>query len=134
MAPSSVANHLRTVREDACSACSCAPDEGRLASKRGGAMSVLVSDADFVRTVRIGRPEKKNALTLAMYTALADALEEADRRDEIRCVIIAGHASGFCAGNDLNDFVVMAQTGGAGAPILGVFPGPPRGEAPPRAA
>ena len=81
-------------------------------------MSVLVSDADAIRTVRIDRPEKKNALTLAMYTTLADALEEADRREDIRCAIIAGHESGFCAGNDLNDFVAMAQTGGLGAPIL----------------
>jgi len=81
-------------------------------------MAVLVSDAEAIRTVRIDRPEKKNALTLAMYTTLADALEEADRSEDIRCAIIAGHESGFCAGNDLNDFVAMAQTGGLGAPIL----------------
>ena len=80
--------------------------------------SVLVSDSAFVRTVRLNRPEKKNALTLPMYTALADAFEETDRRDDIRCVLIAGHASGFCAGNDLNDFVQMAETGALGAPIL----------------
>ena len=81
-------------------------------------MSVRVSDADFIRTVRIDRPEKKNALTLAMYTALADAFEDADRCADVRCLVIGGHASGFCAGNDLNDFVAMAQTGGLGAPIL----------------
>jgi enoyl-CoA hydratase/carnithine racemase len=81
-------------------------------------MSILVSDAEFIRTVRIDRPEKKNALTLAMYAALAEALEETDRRDDIRCVVIAGHESGFCAGNDLNDFIAMAASGGLGAPIL----------------
>jgi enoyl-CoA hydratase/carnithine racemase len=80
--------------------------------------AVVVSDSEGVRTLRLDRPEKKNALTLAMYTALSDALDEADARDDIRCVLIAGHPSGFCAGNDLNDFLQMAETGALGAPIV----------------
>jgi enoyl-CoA hydratase/carnithine racemase len=93
-------------------------------------MSVLVSDEGAIRTVRIERPEKKNALTLDMYTALAHAIEEADRRTDIRCIVIAGHATGFCAGNDLNDFVGMAETGGLGAPILRFLHALARGETP----
>ena len=79
---------------------------------------ILVSDDGPVRTLRMNRPEKKNALTLAMYDAMAQAIEEAGQRADIRCVLIAGHDSGFCAGNDLNDFVAMAQGGTLGAPIL----------------
>jgi len=79
---------------------------------------ILVSDDGPVRTVRMNRPEKKNALTLAMYDAMAQAIEEAGQRADIHCVLIAGHDSGFCAGNDLNDFVAMAQSGALGAPIL----------------
>jgi enoyl-CoA hydratase/carnithine racemase len=93
-------------------------------------MSVLVSDADGVRTVRLDRPEKRNALTLAMYTALAHAIEEADARADIRCLVIAGHETGFCAGNDLNDFIGMAQTGGLGAPILRFLHALARGQTP----
>jgi enoyl-CoA hydratase/carnithine racemase len=93
-------------------------------------MAVLVSDADGIRTVRLDRPEKKNALTLAMYTTLAHALEEADRRADIRCIVIAGHETGFCAGNDLNDFLAMAETGGLGAPILRFLHALARGETP----
>jgi enoyl-CoA hydratase/carnithine racemase len=79
---------------------------------------ILVSDDGPVRTVRMNRPDKKNALTLAMYDAMAQAIEEAGQRADIRCLLIAGHDSGFCAGNDLNDFVAMAQGGALGAPIL----------------
>jgi enoyl-CoA hydratase/carnithine racemase len=79
---------------------------------------IAVSDAESIRTVRMDRPEKKNALTLAMYGALADALDEANARADLRCVLIAGHESGFCAGNDLGDFLQMARAGGLGEPIV----------------
>jgi enoyl-CoA hydratase/carnithine racemase len=79
---------------------------------------IVVSDADAIRTVRINRPEKKNALTLAMYAAMTAALEEANAREDLRCILIAGHETGFCAGNDLADFLQMAQGGGLGEPIV----------------
>src|SRR6476660_3547267 len=64
------------------------------------------------------RAEQKNALTLAMYEAMAAAIEEAGSTDGVRCVLIAGAPEVFCAGNDLNDFVTMARSGGLGAPII----------------
>lgn len=79
---------------------------------------ILITDDGPVRIVRMNRPEKKNALTLAMYDAMAEAIEEAQTNVGVRCLLIAGHDSGFCAGNDLNDFVAMAQGGALGAPIL----------------
>jgi enoyl-CoA hydratase/carnithine racemase len=79
---------------------------------------IAVSDAESIRTIRIDRPEKKNALTFAMYDALARAIEEANAREDLRCVLIAGHESGFCGGNDLGDFLQMAQAGGLDEPIV----------------
>lgn len=79
---------------------------------------ILVTDDGGIRTVRINRPDKKNALTLAMYDAMAQAIEDADGKADIRCLLITGAPGAFCAGNDLNDFVSMAQSGGLGEPIL----------------
>ena len=79
---------------------------------------IIVTDGGAVRTIRMNRPEKKNALTLPMYDAMAEAIETAASRDDIACLLIAGHASGFCAGNDIVDFVEMTKTGALGAPIL----------------
>jgi enoyl-CoA hydratase/carnithine racemase len=80
---------------------------------------IIVSDDGPVRSVRMNRPDKKNALTLPMYEALADALGSAAKSTALRCVLLAGQPNGFCAGNDLGDFLRMATGGGALAePIL----------------
>src|SRR5499427_1498645 len=47
---------------------------------------VIVTDADGIRTIRMNRPDKKNALTLAMYEAMTAALEGANADDSIHCV------------------------------------------------
>ena len=65
-----------------------------------------------VLELRIDRPEKKNALTRPMYAALANALVAAADNPAVRCVLLCGSGDGFCAGNDLADFV-------SGAPPLG---------------
>jgi enoyl-CoA hydratase/carnithine racemase len=56
-------------------------------------------------TLRINRPEKKNALTRAMYSHLAEALKQADTDPEINAVLITGGAECFTAGNDILDFL-----------------------------
>jgi enoyl-CoA hydratase/carnithine racemase len=58
-----------------------------------------------VLTLRLNRPEKKNALTRAMYTHLAEALKQADSDPEISAVLITGSAECFTAGNDIADFI-----------------------------
>jgi enoyl-CoA hydratase/carnithine racemase len=79
---------------------------------------VRISDDGPVRTVRMSRPEKKNALTLSMYTAMAEAIESIDRKT-IRCMLLAGVPGAFSAGHDLQDFLRAAQSAeGLGAPIL----------------
>jgi enoyl-CoA hydratase/carnithine racemase len=70
---------------------------------------IIVSDEGPIRTVRLNRPAKKNALTDAMYEALANALDNAAVEKNIRCVVIAGGPTAFCAGGDLEDFLHAAQ-------------------------
>ena len=73
--------------------------------------TIVVTDDGAVRTIRMNRPEKKNALTLAMYTEIARALREADASDAIRCVMLAGAPGAFCAGNDITDFLKASEGG-----------------------
>jgi enoyl-CoA hydratase/carnithine racemase len=56
-------------------------------------------------TLQLNRPDKKNALTRAMYTQLAEAFEQADADDAIRAVLIQGSSACFTAGNDIGDFL-----------------------------
>lgn len=56
-------------------------------------------------TVRLNRPEKKNALTRAMYSQLAHALTMADTDPQIRAVLLTGYSECFTAGNDIVDFL-----------------------------
>ena len=64
-----------------------------------------------VFTVRINRPEKKNALNVAMYGALADALLGADEDPAIRVVLLCGSDDCFTSGNDIGDFVNFPPAG-----------------------
>ena len=77
---------------------------------------LIVSDDGPIRTLRINRPAKKNALTLAMYDAMAAAIEESGTNGAIRCLLIAGGPGSFCAGNDIGDFMKAADEGGALSP------------------
>jgi enoyl-CoA hydratase/carnithine racemase len=80
---------------------------------------LIVSDDGPIRTLRMNRPAKKNALTLAMYDAMAAAVEESGTNGAIRCLLIAGGPGSFCAGHDIGDFMQAADEGGAlGTPIL----------------
>ena len=58
-----------------------------------------------VLTLTLNRPEKKNALTGAMYQILTDSLKEAEKDDAVRVVVLCGAGSDFSAGNDIHDFV-----------------------------
>jgi enoyl-CoA hydratase/carnithine racemase len=58
-----------------------------------------------IQQVRINRPEKKNALTSAMYSALAHAIERAERDETIRVTTITGTGDSFSSGNDVMDFL-----------------------------
>jgi enoyl-CoA hydratase/carnithine racemase len=78
---------------------------------------VVVEDVDGARHVRIARPEKKNALTVAMYAAMADAIETASDRVDISSIIILSEGTTFTAGNDLMDFM-QNPPAGFGSPVF----------------
>ncbi|MEI9806151.1 MAG: crotonase/enoyl-CoA hydratase family protein [Pseudolabrys sp.] len=79
---------------------------------------VHVSDDGPIRIIRMNRAEKKNALTMAMYDAMAAGIEGAGNANA-RCLLIGGAPTAFCAGNDIGDFIASASQGGElGAPIL----------------
>lgn len=78
---------------------------------------ILCDVADGVMTIRLNRPEKKNALTQAMYTAMADSLRNADQDAAVRAILITGTSDCFCSGNDLQDFLNMPPAG-EDAPVL----------------
>jgi enoyl-CoA hydratase/carnithine racemase len=72
-----------------------------------------------VQILRFDRPEKKNAITGAMYDALAEALEAASRDEGIGVSVVLGSPEIFTAGNDIGDFIRMAaQSAAFGEPIL----------------
>ncbi len=67
-------------------------------------MSIKTATLNGVATIEIARPEKKNALTGAMYRAMADALDAATADPAVRAVLITGQPGIFTSGNDIEDF------------------------------
>jgi len=66
---------------------------------------ILASRAAGVCELRFNRPEKRNAITFAMYQTLAAQLHAALADPAVRVVLLSGAGAGFSAGNDLNDFL-----------------------------
>ena len=77
-------------------------------------MSIKTATLNGVTTIEIARPEKKNALTVAMYQAMTDALNAAKADGAVRAVLITGQPGIFTSGNDIEDFMSRG-TGGGGA-------------------
>jgi enoyl-CoA hydratase/carnithine racemase len=71
--------------------------------------NIAVSVAEGVQTIHIMRPDKKNALTTAMYAAMAEALGDGEASDDVRVHLIRGEPGAFSAGNDIVDFLAAAQ-------------------------
>jgi enoyl-CoA hydratase/carnithine racemase len=66
---------------------------------------LIVTDEDATRVITLRRPEKKNAITQEMYSAMSDAIDTAQTDPAIRCIIMSGGSGVFTAGNDLEDFL-----------------------------
>jgi enoyl-CoA hydratase/carnithine racemase len=78
---------------------------------------ILIERQGAVQVIRINRPDKKNALTRAMYAAMAQALIEGDSDLAVRVHVFLGVPGAFSAGNDLADFLVMATGGDGGQEV-----------------
>ncbi|HEY5718294.1 MAG TPA: enoyl-CoA hydratase-related protein [Motiliproteus sp.] len=70
---------------------------------------IKVERQGAILSITLNRPEKKNALTVAMYQRLQQALHAADSDPEVRVVHLTGSADSFSAGNDLADFIAAGQ-------------------------
>jgi enoyl-CoA hydratase/carnithine racemase len=73
--------------------------------------SVLIERDAAVMRIQLNRPEKKNAITVAMYGALAEAIEQGDRDRSVRVMLLHGAGDAFTAGNDLQDFAANPPSG-----------------------
>ncbi len=62
-----------------------------------------------VMVISLDRPEKKNALTRTMYAELANAINLAAKDEHVRAILLKGNGDCFTAGNDLSDFVAIAE-------------------------
>ena len=68
-------------------------------------MSIRTATLNGVATVEIARPEKKNAITQAMYQQMADAINAAAADAGVRAVLVTGQPGIFTSGNDIEDFM-----------------------------
>src|SRR5437763_4939923 len=66
---------------------------------------VRVERSGGVLAITLARPERRNAITVAMYAALADAIEGAAEDKSVRVITFRGEGQDFAAGNDLADFL-----------------------------
>jgi enoyl-CoA hydratase/carnithine racemase len=76
-------------------------------------MAIKTGIVNGVATIEIARPEKKNALTIAMYQAMTAAIDAARADATVRAVLITGQPGVFTSGNDIEDF--MSRPPGQGS-------------------
>ncbi|NJM35144.1 MAG: enoyl-CoA hydratase, partial [Rhodomicrobium sp.] len=72
---------------------------------------ILIRRHEAISEIRFNRPAKKNALTNAMYAAIADAIGEAENDASVRAILIGAEGDMFSAGNDIADFAAFASGG-----------------------
>jgi len=73
---------------------------------------VRIESGNGVLAITLARPERRNAITVAMYAALADAIEQAQGDPSLRLITLAGEGEDFTAGNDLADFMAAMPRDG----------------------
>jgi len=78
---------------------------------------VLVERKGDVLAITLARPDRRNAITVAMYAALADAFESAAGDDGLRLITLRGQGQDFTAGNDLGDFMAELPRDGSDIPV-----------------
>ncbi|HKC03876.1 MAG TPA: enoyl-CoA hydratase-related protein [Sphingomicrobium sp.] len=78
---------------------------------------VRVQKSDSVLAITLARPGRRNAITVAMYAALADAIEGAAADPSVRVITVDGEGPDFAAGNDLADFLAADQRGDGEIPV-----------------
>lgn len=87
---------------------------------------VLVSVDDGLMTITLNRPEARNAIDRDLSHEVCAALDEFDRRDDLRVGILTGAGGTFCSGMDLKAFVRGEAIRVEGRGVLGIIITPPR--------
>jgi enoyl-CoA hydratase/carnithine racemase len=82
---------------------------------------IKIEKSDGILSLTMARPDKKNALTNAMYGALADAIEGAETEPSVRVLLIRGEGDMFTAGNDVGEFAAIATGAVQGERHVGRF-------------
>lgn len=95
---------------------------------------VKVERSGDVLAITLARPERRNAITIAMYAALADTFEAAAGDDRLRLITLRGEGQDFTAGNDLGDFMAELPRDGADIPVWRLLRALARNEVPVLAA
>src|SRR5689334_18325988 len=73
--------------------------------RRSDMSDIITERSGHILRIQLNRPEKKNAMTVAMYITLADLLNAAAKDDQVRVVLWHGAGDSFSAGNDIDDFL-----------------------------
>lgn len=71
-----------------------------------------------INLIRFNRPDKKNAITRAMYATMAKALIEGERDEKVRVHVLLGTPGVFTSGNDMQDFMAVAMGGEKGTEVF----------------
>jgi enoyl-CoA hydratase/carnithine racemase len=79
--------------------------------------NILIERQGAVQVIRMNRPDKKNALTRAMYATMSAALAAGDADPEVRVHVFLGVPGAFSSGNDLADFMIVATGGDGGTEV-----------------
>ena len=78
---------------------------------------ISIEQSGGLLSLTLARPERRNAITVAMYAALADAFEAAAKDPVVRLITLKGQGEDFTGGNDLSDFLKDMPTPGSGTDI-----------------
>lgn len=65
--------------------------------------TLIVEIEDYVALIRLNRPEALNALNSVLLSELAEALQDADKNDKVRCIVLTGSDKAFAAGADIKE-------------------------------
>jgi 2-(1,2-epoxy-1,2-dihydrophenyl)acetyl-CoA isomerase len=81
-----------------------------------GTNDLLVAITEGVAVLTLNRPERRNALSQPMLSALGNVLASIEVDDSVRCVVLTGAGGAFCAGGDVKGMAAASQATSSGPP------------------